>query len=161
MICEKCGKETEDVVIGDLTNIAKDIKVICKGCRVDYHMVKGEDGSLKGYTRAPVNLLEVIRQVNPDVSCDFCNCPDPIWLYDLKMDPMVFGDQEIDLGERWTACDKCAKAADEGAPFETTLRMGVVGDVTNIIQRSMLVMQHISNKRPYVRSEEDGVIKTL
>lgn len=161
MICEKCGKETEDVLIGDLTNILKDLSVICKGCRVDYRMVKGKDGSLKGYSREKVNLFEVMQQVNPDVLCDFCNKPDPIWLYDLKMEPMVFGDKEIDLGTRWTACDPCSKEAAEGSPIGTTLRMGVHGNITNILQIHGAVMEHISNKRPYVHSEEDGVIKPL
>lgn len=160
LICEKCGKETENVLVGDLTNITKDLSVICDDCRKKFQLVHDGNG-VKGYDHRPINPFEVTQQLNPDISCDFCNKPNPQWLYDLKMEPLVFGKKVIDLGTRWATCDECSKDAAEKSPLGTTIRMGVVGNVTNIMQIHGAVMDNISNKRAYVRDDSDGVIKQL
>lgn len=159
--CEKCGKATIDILIEDLTNMPKNLSVVCKDCRVDYTRIEEEDGTIRGYTRGPVNPFEVMQQLNPDVSCDFCNKANPIWLYDLKMEPLTFGDKTIDMGTRWATCDACSKDVAEGSPLGTVLRMRVAGDVTHLMHIHGEVMQHINNKRAYVRDDSDGVIRQL
>ena len=163
-ICEKCGKQTQDIVVGDLTNMTKDLTAICEGCREKFQVVR-EGNEIKGYSKEYINPFKVAQQLNPDISCDFCDKPDPMWLYDLKMEPMVFGTEDdskiIDLGTRWATCDECSKDAAEKSPIGTTIRMGVTGNVTNIMQIHGMVMEHISNKRAYVRDTSDGVIKQL
>jgi len=161
LTCEKCGYQAEQIFIVDITNMSKDLKVLCENCRPISRIETKSDGSIQSFKTAPVNPFEVANQLNPDISCDFCNKPNPTWLYDLEMEPLEFGKQMIDLGKRWATCDECADAAEIKSPFKTVLRLGQKGNVTTIMNIHAQVMEHISNKRAYVRSEEDGIIKKL
>lgn len=160
MNCVECGKRTGNVVFDDLKNLSR-AQVLCKECQTLGFMKIETDETIEGRILYEVNPLEIIKQTNPDISCDFCSKPDPEWLYDLKMEPLEVKGQKLDLGTRWASCDGCATEADEKSPLGTVLRLGQMGDVTNIMQIHSMVMDNISNKRTYVRSEEDGVIRKV
>jgi len=158
MICVKCGKGTGQVFFEDLTNMSKG-RVLCKDCKKPGHRHEEVDGEYRGIVTEVIDPAEVANQLNPDISCDFCNKPDPQWLYTLKVDPIEVSDGRMaDLGDRWAACDGCSKDADDKTPLGTVLRLGAIGDVTTIMQIHGYVMEGLSNKRAYVRGD-DGVIK--
>ncbi|KKN35646.1 hypothetical protein LCGC14_0781430 [marine sediment metagenome] len=153
-------KETNQIFFPKLINMSKG-EVFCKDCLDLSYRTEEKDGTIRGFITAPMDPREVAQQLNPDISCDFCNKPNPQWLYDLEMKPLDFGSKKIDLGNRWVTCNECAKEADEKSPLGTVLRMGMRGDVTNIMQIHSIVMEHISNKRLYIRDDNDGVIRQV
>jgi hypothetical protein len=158
MICSKCGAETHRVLV-KRTNMSE-TAILCETCRPVGVTFTEKDGTFSGVHTEVIDPDVVIQQLNPDVSCDFCSAPDPQWLYTLKMEPIIAADgKKIDLGNRWSACDPCSKDADNGSAIGTVLRLGVMGDVTNLMQIHGEVMNCISNKRAYVRDDSDGALK--
>ena len=152
--CMYCRRPTYDIMVNMLNT--REGVAVCQLCRPAETKIVTSEG-IKNYITTEISLEEVAKQLNPDISCDFCNVPDPQWLYDLKMSPM-YG---VDLGTRWATCDPCAQAADVKDAQLTIQRYGTVGNIKQLMRIHTTVMQYISNKRPYVRDENDGSIRPL
>lgn len=161
MNCEKCGAPTNQAKIKDVKNLSKGFQMLCTACIGQTNECRQEQGGLRMYATRVVDPVEVAQQINPDVSCDFCNCSDPQWLYDLKMGPLELNGRAVDLGTRWATCEMCARAVDENSPLITAMRQPQTSLIAYALGIHTLVMDHLSNKRSYVRSEEDGVIKPV
>ena len=151
--CVECGAPTNRILV-DMLNVEGGSKPICAACLpAGYDMQIAKDGTIEGTATIAIDPTEVINQINPDKACDFCDCPDPMWIYDLDVEPL--GD--IELGKTWTACGPCSEMVKSKNAIGTVVNAGRVGNVTLMLQIHQYVMDGLSNRRPYVRDAEDGI----
>lgn len=165
--CDVCGT-TEDVggLLKDLKNLEAGFKgFYCRACVPAGKENTNEHGTLRYPVREiPVSeVAKFAQMINPDISCDFCETPDPQWLFDLHMDHMNFYGHEADFGDRWTACDDCVTRMESGKmpnrPGAPPLGLPAWLFHLNVDKLHGAVIDSISNKRPYVRSDADGRVK--
>jgi len=155
--CICSGEKNLGILLKDIKNIELGYDVYCLGCVPGDRTETNEHGAAH-FPMRKVSLEDLEKlptMLNPDVSCDFCDKPDPQWLYDLKIGPL-FADnglvqEELDFGDRWTSCQACVDKVEAG---ETILE-----GPSLMMMIHAQVIQGISNKRPYVRSDKDGRIK--
>jgi len=158
MNCSKCGKRTGQVMFDDLTNMTEG-RALCDECIKRGARFVDTGAIYQGFIVDAIDPAQVTQQVNPDISCDFCNKPDPVWLYTLDVEDLEIKGRSVSLGDRWATCDLCAVEVENNSPLGTVMNLGVTGNVTRFLEIHTYIMYGLSNKRPYVRSNEDGVLK--
>lgn len=156
MQCSKCDAKAVGILVDDVLNLSKGGIPLCAECAGHSEEIHHPDGSITRHEVKSFHPDELAKMINPDIGCDFCEQPDP--LYQWTMEHLVLGN--MDFGTRWVGCAECGDLAERGDFVSTALRNPQSKKILKrIVQLHMLVMQGLGKREYYVRDPGDGRVK--